>query len=738
MANPFQQKARQRKLIYAVLIAFLFTGSLLHRRLVVEPQANHLQLREQARGEVELTSSAVRQMLTGSKGMAVTFLWSAAIEKQKKNEWNELELLVNSITKLQPYFITPWLYQSWNLSFNVAVECDLPRDKYYYISRGLELLAEGERRNQGSGDTFTPDPTKPQFPGHPELRHYMGFTYQLKIGNPDEKNTMRSLFEMSCIDPVKRNAEALWATNERGQRDVDLDRFREFVEKNPRLVRRLREKLQLNTPRQVVKFLQDNADIPTRFKKGELTADQRESQLLDPKRQFPILPPALADHWPDPTKQDLNADRLEDPIDVFLACKTWYEYAQKPLPPPNPDPGLKEKDYDRLRYRNAKQMASQIFRGYPARGQAYIAENLEAEGWFDGEGWLVKDWFDRSRGGSADVGPVVVGAEGRATRPGARYGKLNAGRAWDSAYAMYKEYGIANGLYLSAGEVQELNRKAELVRERFKVKPDENFTLRSDLHTGALGASYDAHQKLFWNRHYRSMTNYDDHLYQAEGERDPLTVHARKLLYQADRLRRFEAAPDEALEKFQEAWPLWIAACIRNPRFAKIGSVQEDAYELEMKYLRLLQDQNPRAFHTAFVAASHLAQAPFASPAPDAVAAAPFLLAAQLRTWPAGSKYRELGQELMYGQQVRVLPIRTARGILAETQFYDVNEPDAVREFLLAWTKATTWTPIPAPGEQDFLLTRTALANAPPPPGWQPIVRPESAQVVRDRLGLKQ
>src|SRR5205807_1784303 len=144
MANPFQQMVQQRKLTYAILILFLFTGSLVHRKLVIEPAAFRLQLREVARGEVELTSSAIRLSLTGSRGLAVTFLWSAAMAKQQKHDWNEVELLVGSITKLQPYFITPWIFQSWNLSFNVAVECDRPIDKYYYVARGLDLLAEGE------------------------------------------------------------------------------------------------------------------------------------------------------------------------------------------------------------------------------------------------------------------------------------------------------------------------------------------------------------------------------------------------------------------------------------------------------------------------------------------------------------------------------------------------------------------------------------------------------------------
>src|SRR5579862_7962871 len=107
MATPLVQKARQRKMIYFGIIVSLFTLSLIHREFVLKPEAIRLQLRETARGEVELTSSAVRLLLTGSRGFAVTILWHNAIEAQKRNEWNELELIVKSITKLQPYFITP-------------------------------------------------------------------------------------------------------------------------------------------------------------------------------------------------------------------------------------------------------------------------------------------------------------------------------------------------------------------------------------------------------------------------------------------------------------------------------------------------------------------------------------------------------------------------------------------------------------------------------------------------------
>src|SRR6516225_5023894 len=175
MASPFQQQALVRKLVYLGLILVLFTVSFLYRKYLILPQANVLGLREETKGEVELTGSAVRLTLTGSRGLAVCFLWISAQNKQKRHEWNELELIVNSVAKLQPHFVTPWLFQSWNVAFNVSVECDSPHDKYFYISRGVQLLAEGERRNRGSKN---PD-GEFDYPGHPDLRFNIGFYYQL-------------------------------------------------------------------------------------------------------------------------------------------------------------------------------------------------------------------------------------------------------------------------------------------------------------------------------------------------------------------------------------------------------------------------------------------------------------------------------------------------------------------------------------------------------------------------------
>ena len=128
MASPYQQQALQRKLIYGALILVLFTTAWVWRHYFVDAQAEQLAIREQNRGEVRLVDSALRLTLFGSRGLVTCALWIGAIEKQKKNQWNELEMYVRTLTKLQPHFITPWKFQSWNLAYNVSVESDRPSD----------------------------------------------------------------------------------------------------------------------------------------------------------------------------------------------------------------------------------------------------------------------------------------------------------------------------------------------------------------------------------------------------------------------------------------------------------------------------------------------------------------------------------------------------------------------------------------------------------------------------------
>ncbi len=730
MANPFQQRARQRKIIYLALIVALFTGSIMHRKFVVEKQAEDLQLREAVRGEVELTSSFVRLSLTGSRGLATTLLWATAIDRQTKHEWNELELLVGSISKLQPYFITPWVFQSWNLAFNVAVECDRPRDKYYFISRGLEFLAEGERRNQGTPAELH-KPGQPQFPGHPEMRHYMGFYYQLKIGNSDEKNTMRCLLDLSCIDPIQRDPERFWGKDERGRPIVKREELARLCQNHPRLVRRLREGLGYESPTQIVKFLEANKDVPSRFKKT-VSSDQKESELEEPRKQFPILPPAVprssgpeGPAWPNPKDYQMTSES----VDVFLMSRTWYQYAQEPLPPPMKDPGVtfeenkQIQDLERLRkekninYRNAKTMAIQIFRSYPSRAQIYIAENLEAEGWFDDDGWAIKGWFDRGD----DEQELQVGTET----------KHHAGPSWEEAYRMCREWGTQNGLYMSPAEFTELQRKAAQARVALKIREGDPLpSLRPELRKD-LGESYDAHQKLFSNLTLRSMTNFDATLAVAEAEKDRETVLARKALYQAARYKKDQI---EAIPLFEESWPLWVDVTLRYPQFMQISTVQEDIYDPMLKYMRLVQKQNLDLFRAVNLTMAQMAIAPHPNwPHPSGWS---------WPDWPYWDSVRAEGRPYFADPAWKSKnSLRAARGPLEMVVYYDGPQARQVRNYWAGLTSAASQLG-QLGGAVPVLLPEYGLAGGlierrdAPPEGWRYLMDTDVAASVRERYGL--
>jgi hypothetical protein len=593
MANPFQLRSRRRKVIYLVLVLVLFTVSLMHRRFLVEPLAARLQMLEQTQGEVELTSSAVQYLLVGSKGLATCALWQVAIDKQERHQWNELELVVRSITKLQPHFVSPWRFQSWNLAFNVAVECERPRDKYFYISRGMQLLAEGERRNQGIPDDVTIAGESLHFPGNPEMRFDLGFFYHLKMARSDDLFVMHCLLDLSCIDPAERDPLQL---REPGNGPVKQKEFRRFCELNPRLVRRLREKLGRNTPEMVVRFLEENRDIPSRFVTPE--PGMKNTPLIKPSRdQFPVLP-APRDltrfkYLPDLGERDYRIPNPTWPtsFDVYSAEQAWMLYAQEPLPQPSRNPALEDAEFDPMRHRLPK-IAPTIFRSQPCRSQAYLAEFLgTVEGFFDStQGWTIRDWFDADAGPSGSERGRKKIAVPVGTQP-----EYHSKKAWEKTYQSYLEFGQKNGLYYSPERLAELDRDAKVYRRSFKpnsAEPDEEY--RRKLRRGALRAGEEAYLRLRWSGTYRRMTNFDAYLAQSRVERTDEGVAVRKLFFQAD-AKRDEGDRHQARLLYKEALPRWWELMLANADLRKIEDMQNDTYNRQVKYFELMEIVRSRA-----------------------------------------------------------------------------------------------------------------------------------------------
>ena len=586
MSSPYQIASFRRKISYAGAMLGLFLVTLLVRGLLwvtpesyawsIQGQADNLEITERTQGQTELTGSAIRLLLTGSRGIAVTLLWSAAIEKQKRDEWNKLELIVDSITQLQPHFITPWLFQSWNLTYNVSVEMDRLNDMYFYISRGISLLARGETLNRRN----------------PDIRYATAFYYQNKFGVSDKVQTLRCLLELSCIPPEERNPARLVNPD----RTVNMVEFESFCRKNPQLVRRLREKVNTGTPLEVIEFLRNNEKVPSRYENGKLASRMA---------QWPLLPDPEQKH-----EEDLqwNLPFSDARSDGFEVAAAWYNYSLDCTPPPEgkpaetPKPGNKPGDYNPKLYRVPRSPMLVIFRqGYP-RARTYIAERLQNEGWFDETPWTVDDGYltDSTRRWFPNEIVKITPAE---------YGY--ASTAWQKAYDLWKRHGQNTGLDLEQSQLLQLGRAAERYGKLKDFTPGRAMApepTSSEREDPELMASFDAAQQLIFYDQNVTVTNYRAFRDSCDIESRPTTLKARKLLYEANRRRTLFADRTRAKELYEQAFVEWINIFEQFPRLkdGDLERIAEEVYEANIDYVQILREDNQVQRRRAMLALSDM------------------------------------------------------------------------------------------------------------------------------------
>lgn len=526
-------------------------------RHTIEGQAapTALDLRELDQGDPEIAGTALRLGLIGGRGVLVTALWKYAIDQQKRNEFQEFEATVRFLTRLQPNFITPWIFQSWNLAYNVSVENDRLNDMYFYISRGIELLAEGERLNKKS----------------PDMRFQLAFYYQNKFGVSDKVNTLRSLCQLSCIPPDDRDPKKRFR---KPDGTLDMGQFQEFVRKNPQLVRRLREKLRLRMPDEIVQFLEDNYRVPSRY-------DRETGRLADARNQFPVLPPQFV-----PDEYSPRSENIDDAFDPFHAARAWYEYSLTVVPPPSGEPVgiVRLSGEDQLKYRVPKAPALIIFRQGAPRAQSYLAERLAKEGWFDTDTKWYPDeradteeerWFPRA--GGADAG------RGEGLQAG-----TSSYAEWRRAYERWKRHGEQNGLMLDVA------KRAQYERDAQGVPGDYYLSERTDEQLAKMGftrAQVNARMALRSYELNRHMTNFPYFLVASEAEADRETVAARALLWEAERTVA-ENKP-RAIKLYAEAIAKWRAVLVNYPRFHHPDNTsdrtEEETYEYYLALVGLLE-----------------------------------------------------------------------------------------------------------------------------------------------------
>ena len=76
------------------------------------------------------------------RGLIANALWIRASELQDDGKYFEAVQLADWITKLQPHSDAPWLFQAWNMAYNISVKFPDPNDRWLWVQRGIELLRD--------------------------------------------------------------------------------------------------------------------------------------------------------------------------------------------------------------------------------------------------------------------------------------------------------------------------------------------------------------------------------------------------------------------------------------------------------------------------------------------------------------------------------------------------------------------------------------------------------------------
>lgn len=80
--------------------------------------------------------------LGGFRGIIANMLWIRANDLQEEDKFFEMAQLADWITKLEPHFAAVWVYQAWNMSYNISVKFKDYPDRWRWVQRGITLLRD--------------------------------------------------------------------------------------------------------------------------------------------------------------------------------------------------------------------------------------------------------------------------------------------------------------------------------------------------------------------------------------------------------------------------------------------------------------------------------------------------------------------------------------------------------------------------------------------------------------------
>ena len=112
--------------------------------------------------------------LGGFRGLISNYLWIRSNDLQLDDKFFDAAQLAEWITDLEPHFAQVWVFEAWNMAFNISVKFKDAADRWRWVSQGIQLLRDRALR-------YNPDA--------PLIYQQLAWFYQFKLGqNLDDAN----------------------------------------------------------------------------------------------------------------------------------------------------------------------------------------------------------------------------------------------------------------------------------------------------------------------------------------------------------------------------------------------------------------------------------------------------------------------------------------------------------------------------------------------------------------------
>jgi hypothetical protein len=138
--------ARAKKILLLLLAAVLLFGSGQMQKILNRDREQLGLTRVDALDNAPPVLAFTTVALGGFRGLIANCLWIRANDLQNDDKFFEAAQLATWITDLEPSFTQVWLFQGWNMAYNISVKFKDFSDRWRWVERGIDLLRDNGLR----------------------------------------------------------------------------------------------------------------------------------------------------------------------------------------------------------------------------------------------------------------------------------------------------------------------------------------------------------------------------------------------------------------------------------------------------------------------------------------------------------------------------------------------------------------------------------------------------------------